>query len=90
MTAAVAITQIAIGAQAVFDYRFIVILAAAIVLIPRCLHQLETERLVGESRLIEAFPRKLDFVYLAGVMVIFFLFFPRRRAGFPSSCSCNM
>ena len=44
-TAAVAVTQIAVGAQVLFDYRFGLVLIAALVLIPSTLFELEAQRL---------------------------------------------
>lgn len=44
-TTAVAVTQIAVGAQVLFDYRFVLVLIGGLILIPSTLFELEAERL---------------------------------------------
>lgn len=77
LSTAMAVTHIAVGSQAVFDYPFALILIAALILIPSTLNELETGRFrEGAVKLSEL----LNWQRISGVfafMLVFFLFFPR-------------
>ncbi len=78
-TIAVALTQVAIGAQTVFGYHFTLLLAAALVLTPLSLLELEATRF-GEARPSVSWAREWRAAaWLFSLMVVFFLFFPRSQ-----------
>ena len=76
-TAAVAVTQIAVGAQAVFDYRFIPILLAMLVLVPATLFELEAHAFHATVAPRRCIPNWRVTAAMLCLMVAFFLLFPR-------------
>lgn len=74
----VALMHLAVGSQVVVDYKFLLVLAGSLVLLPGALFELDAERFrrVTPGRL--ALDRRL-FVALAVLMAAFFLAFPRMR-----------
>ncbi|MHB8521055.1 MAG: DUF4129 domain-containing transglutaminase family protein [Limisphaerales bacterium] len=75
--------QLAVGCTFIFDYRFILILAAAIILVPKSLMELEAEPFPSAGT---AKPVRLSFgacAVVVAVMVVFFLVFPRGLIGSP-------
>jgi transglutaminase-like putative cysteine protease len=76
-SAAVAVTQIAVGAQAVFDYRFALILIGALALLPATLRELEASRHGVVIRPRAALPRWREAALLFFFMGAFFVLFPR-------------
>ncbi len=77
LSSAIAITHIAIGSQAVYDYRFAVILIIAIILIPGTLMELEMNRF-GRASLKgrELLNWRMTFAIFT-ITVLFFISFPR-------------
>lgn len=77
---AVAITQVAVGAQVVYDYRFLLVLVAAVLLIPGALFELEAEKFPHRAtfRPRDYLPGGVEVTGLSVLMVVFFLLFPRR------------
>ena len=76
---AMAITQLAIGAQVIVDYEFILLLAAAIVLIPKALHETAAGKF-EEGAVSEPFRLRewrAELAVIAVVMALFFVLFPR-------------
>ncbi len=74
---AIAMIHLGVGTQVVVDYEFILILVGVLYLLPRSLFALEAEkyRRIAGGRLAGLNGR--EFLYLAVIMVVFFLFFPR-------------
>ncbi len=80
LSAGVAIANIAVGSQMMLEYGFILVLAAALVLIIQTFHRLEAEACgFTEYRFSPGLKwKEFTFVFLA--MVVFFVAFPRYRA----------
>jgi transglutaminase-like putative cysteine protease len=73
---AIAITHIAVGTQVVLDYRFVLILGAAMYLIPRSLYEVEADDALQPTRNVTGLP-KMSYAYMAVLMFLFFVVFPR-------------
>jgi hypothetical protein len=80
-TAVIAVTHIAIGSLAIFDYKFVLLLVPTILLLPRTLSELEAARLHGERLRLggRAELRRAAMVVL--LMAGFFVLLPRPRLG---------
>lgn len=79
LTVAVALVHLGVGAQVVVDYEFLIVLAAALWLLPATLFQLEVERHRRLAGGAAAGRSRLEPVCLAVFIVVFFLVFPRFR-----------
>ncbi len=76
---AMAVTQLAIGAQVIVDYEFLLLLASALILVPKALHATAAEAFEGGAA---AEPFRLaewrrELTTIVAVMVFFFLALPR-------------
>jgi len=74
---AVALIQLAVGSQVIVDYEFILVLAAALYLVPRTLLELEAEKYVRVAAGGRPALGRPVVAALVAIMVLFFLFFPR-------------
>lgn len=75
--------QLAVGCTFIFDYRFIFILAAAIILVPRSLMELEAEPFSNAGKAKPVHPTFAVYAVIVAVMALFFLVFPRGLIGSP-------
>jgi len=73
---AIAITHLAIGSQVILGYPFLAILIAAIILLPQAISEVMSEG-YKHHRPFVLFSRKLDYVSIVIIMVLFFMIFPR-------------
>lgn len=75
----IAITHLAVGSQFILDYSFILILIFAIILIPKSLYQVHSERYL-ELHSPPLFGRRMMFYPAVVVlMILFFMVFPRQK-----------
>lgn len=74
---AVALIHLGVGSQYVVDYEFILILAAAIYLVPRSLFDLEAEKYRRIAAGRHAMLNRSDVTVIVVMMLLFFLLFPR-------------
>jgi transglutaminase-like putative cysteine protease len=84
----VALFQVGVACTVVLDFRFILILIAAIVLVPRSLIELHAAHFDIEGKEPDArLPIGRGYALIGLVMVVFFLFFPRTFLGSPIQLS---
>ena len=76
---AMAVTQLAIGAQVIVDYEFVVVLGLAIILVPKALHGMAAVTFADgcAPRPFRLADWRTELIIIAVVMVVFFLVFPR-------------
>ena len=73
---AIAVTHLAIGSQVILGYPFLLILIAAIILLPQTIGEVMSED-YKSYRPFVFINRKLDYAVLVMIMVFFFMVFPR-------------
>ncbi len=72
----VAVMHIGIGTQVIFDFKIFIILITSVILIPKSLHQIESEGFGnGKIHPIPKLKKQLSIVFL--LSIVFFLLFPR-------------
>ncbi|MGB0580579.1 MAG: transglutaminase TgpA family protein [Limisphaerales bacterium] len=81
----VALGQIGVACTVVLDYRFILVLFATLILLPRTLAEIEQQRLVEDEEALRKVPRvKISWsamLFLFGALVVFFFVTPRGLMG---------
>ncbi|HCE44532.1 MAG TPA: hypothetical protein DET40_13375 [Lentisphaeria bacterium] len=80
LSAGIAIVNIAVGSQMMLEYGFILVLAAALVLILQTFHKLEAESCGFHESKFSPRAKWKEFSFVVLAMIIFFLVFPRYRA----------
>jgi len=80
LSAGIAIANIAVGSQMMLEYGFILVLAAALVLILQTFHRLEAEALGFSKSNFPPSSKWREFILVFAAMIVFFVVFPRYRA----------
>lgn len=88
LSAGIAIVNIAVGSQMMLEYSYILVLAAALVLILQTFHGLEAEACGFSGSKFSPMSKWREFMVVFVAMVVFFVVFPRYRVF--SSVTANL